>query len=30
MVKDPMFVEDMINEFDEKKGQRLELIYKKI
>lgn len=30
MVKDPMFVEDVIHEFAEKKERRLELIYKKI
>jgi len=30
MVKDPIFVEDVINEFAEKKERRLELIYKKI
>jgi len=30
MVKDPIFVEDVINEFSEKKERRLELIYKKI
>lgn len=30
MVKDPMFVEDVINEFAEKKERRFELIYKKI
>lgn len=30
MVKDPIFVEDVINEFATKKERRLELIYKKI
>lgn len=30
MVKDPMFVEDVINEFAEKKDKRFELTYKKI
>lgn len=30
MVKDPIFVEDVINEFAEKKERRLKLIYKKI
>lgn len=30
MVKDPMFVEEVIHEFAEKKERRLELIYKKI
>jgi len=30
MVKDPIFVEDVINEFTEKKERILEIIYKKI